>query len=76
MEEVLDLMMHLAWWKIELWVRIKLTGLLRYGLRPATNARLDQLLILHASPHFIVVNKRYDVLINCDDRNIKVKHDI
>merc|ERR1712071_275324 len=46
--------------------------LLRYGLGPATTATLDDIELVHSSQNFLVFNKRYDVLINSDDRKIKV----
>jgi hypothetical protein len=36
-----------------------------------TDARIDDIKILHDSVHYIVVDKRYDVLINHEDKNLE-----
>ena len=73
-EEVIEFMANLALFKLKLWLHVQLTNLVRYGIGPATNATLDDIHVVHSSKHFIVVNKRYDVLINCNDPKVKVAH--
>lgn len=73
MEDIIEpLIMRLFLWKVEQWCRVKLTSFLRYGIGRATKATLDDIEILHRSSNFIIVNKKFDVLINSDDSNNKV----
>ena len=72
MELIIDLVMQFTFWTAKLWLRVKLVDLMRYGIGQAQKATIDDIEILHSSLNFIVVNKRYDVLINSDDRKVKV----
>ena len=73
MEPCLEsLIMRLLLWKVEQWCRTRLTDFLRYGVGGATRATLNDIRILHRSSHFVVVDKKFDVLINSDDSDVKV----
>ena len=72
MELLIDFTMHLVCWKANHWIRVRLATLFRYGIGPAKTASLDDIQVLHSSQNFLVVNKRYDVLINCDNPNVQV----
>lgn len=57
-------------WNIENKLAYGVLRLVRGVLGKATDATIDEIKILYDSPHFLVVNKRHDVLINHDDKSI------
>ena len=72
MEFLIESTMRLILDKLQLWVKVKMCDLFRYGIGQARSATLDDIEVVHSSQNYLVLNKRYDVLINSDDRNIKV----
>ena len=64
--------MRLLLWKVEQWCRTRLTDFLRYGVGRASRATLDDIRIIYRSSNFVVVDKKFDVLINSDDSDVKV----
>lgn len=46
---------------------LRLCFIVRYKLGHSLPASIDDIEILHHSPHYIVLNKRYDLLINSND---------
>jgi len=73
MEYVIESTMRLILNQFELWLRVKLCDFFRYGIGQARAATLDDIEVIHSSQNFLVLNKRYDLMINSNDRNIKVK---
>ena len=72
MEFIIESTMRLILDRFQLWIRIKLCDIFRYGIGQAQSATLDDIEVVHSSHNFLVCNKRYDVLINSDDKKIKV----
>ncbi|KAG0721869.1 RNA pseudouridylate synthase domain-containing protein 1 [Chionoecetes opilio] len=51
-------------------VLVRLCYILRYRLGPSRPATIDDVEVLYHTPHYIVLNKRYDLLVNSNDPNV------
>lgn len=72
MEALVELAMQFIILTAKSWIKSAFFKLLGQKKARVPTASIDDIRILHHSANFIVVDKRYDILINSDDPNDKV----
>ncbi|ROT74030.1 RNA pseudouridylate synthase domain-containing protein 1 [Penaeus vannamei] len=61
---ILEGMVHLAWFRIKEKIAKKVCQIIRQKIGVNVPPSIHDLEVVHHSPHYIIINKRYDILIN------------